>query len=87
MTSPIEQEIDENFDIFEALLPDLIEDHAGQFALMRKGKIIGFHRDEMQALAVGRQRFADGIYSIQQVSRRAADLGFFSHAIDTRIAG
>lgn len=87
MTERIEHEIDRNFDIFETLLPELIEEHAGQFALMREGKIVGFHDDEMQALAIGRQRFDDGIYSIQQVSRRPADLGFFSHAIDTRIAG
>jgi len=87
MTDRIEHEIDRNFDIFERLLPKLVKDHAGKFALMRAGEIIDFHADEMSALAVGRQSYADGLYSVQEVSVRPVDLGFFSHAIDTRIAG
>jgi hypothetical protein len=81
-----EAEVDRNFDVFEKRLPKLLQTNANEFALMRTGEIIEFFEDSSDALAAGRARFGSLPFSVQHVSDRQVDLGFFSHAIDTRIA-
>ena len=79
-------EVDRNFDVFEAALPDLLGSHRGEFALIRRGKLISFHQSESDALSKGRSHFGDGLFSVQEVTDRPVDLGFFSHAVNPRIA-
>jgi len=81
-----ETEVDRNFDAFEAGLGSILGAHRGEFALMRHGAIVAYFADEPDALAHGRLRYRDGIFSVQEVTDRPVDLGFFSHAIDSRIA-
>ena len=82
----LEREVDLNFDAFAAELPDLMPCHAGEYVLMKNGRMISFHSSADAALAAGKTAFSDGIYSIQEVTDRPIDLGFFSHAVDPRIA-
>lgn len=86
MSGDRQAEVDRNFAAFESLLPTLIDARKGQFALMRGGAICRFLPDQTEALNAGRSAFPDGLFSIQEVSDRAADLGFFSHAVNSRIA-
>lgn len=79
-------EVDRNYDAFEAALPSLLPDKRGQFALLRGGTIVHLYASEGAALMAGRQLFDDGLFSVQEVTDRPVDLGFFSHAIDPRIA-
>jgi hypothetical protein len=81
-----EAEVDRNFEVFEQRLPTLLQTHANEFALMRTGEILDFFEDSNAALAAGRARFGSLPFSVQHVSDQQVDLGFFSHAIDTRIA-
>lgn len=81
-----EAEVDRNYEIFERLLPDMLQQRRGEVALMRSGEILDFFPCESAALAEGRNRFPDGVFSIQEVTDRPADLGFFSHAFDPRLA-
>jgi len=81
-----EAEVDRNFDAFAGILQQLLPSHRGEFALMRGGEVIEYCASESAALAAGRHRFADGIFSVQEVTDRPVDLGFFSHVINTRIA-
>jgi len=81
-----ELEVDRNFDAFTALLGELLPSRRGEFALLHSGAIVSFHASEHEALACGREQFPDGIFSVQEVTDRVADLGFFSHAIDPRLA-
>ena len=79
-----EAEVDANYEAFEAMLPKLMREHAGKTVLLRKGNVEGIFADSAVALAAGRERFEDGLFSIQEVTDRPVDLGFFSHALDTR---
>jgi hypothetical protein len=81
-----ETEVDRNYDVFERMLPGLLENRRGEIVLMRAGQILSFHISESEALAAGRALFPDGVFSIQEVTDRPADLGFFSHAFDPRLA-
>lgn len=87
ITHPLDVEVDANYDAFERQVASLLQRHEGEFVLMRGGEIVAFHASEAKALAAGRTSFSDGRYSVQEITRRPADLGFFSHAIDTRLAG
>lgn len=79
-------EVDQNFEAFEAQLASILPQHRGEFALMKQGEVVSYFADESAALAAGRQEFQDGVFSVQEVTDRPADLGFFSHAINPRIA-
>lgn len=87
MSDALNHEVDANFDSFQSLIPKLMaENRRGQFALMRHQEIVSYHDSEHRALASGRATFVDGIYSVQEITDRPADLGFFSHAIHPRLA-
>lgn len=81
-----ERTIADNFVAFEAMLPVLMKDHRGEFALMRHGEVVDFYAKASEAHLTGLQRFADKEFSVQRVEAKALDLGFFSHARYSRIA-
>lgn len=73
------QEIDRNYDAFMRMLGGLLPEHRDEYALMRDGAIIGFFPKPGEAHRAGVERFADGIFSIQEVTDEPIDLGFWSH--------
>jgi hypothetical protein len=73
--------IDKNFQAFQEMLPTLLVTHKGRYALLREEKIVEFFDSMRDALIYGRDNFADGLFSIQQVTDTAEDLGYFSHAV------
>lgn len=75
----LQQEIDQNYDEFIKLLPTILTDHRGKFALMHNKGVIGFYSSWSDARTTG-ERFHKGQYSIQEVTDKPEDLGFFSHA-------
>ena len=77
----IQSEVDRNFEAFRAMLPDLLKDHAGKYVLLRDTKLIQKFDTAGDALIYAQAQFSDGIYSIQEVTGRTIDLGFFSHAM------
>lgn len=81
-----ETEVDRNYAAFEKMSPELLAGKRGKVALLRSEAVVGFFTGESDALAAGRVNFPDGLFSVQEVTDRPADLGFFSHAIDTRLA-
>ena len=82
----IEAEVDANYEAFLAMLPELMRTRAGQYVLLRHGRAADFFASGPLATAAGRQQFPDGLFSVQEVTDRAVDLGFFSHAIDLGLA-
>lgn len=75
-----QKEIDNNLDYFLSELRSLKEAHAGKFALLRHKSIVGFYDTPMDAVASGNALYEDRLFSVQQVTEVAVDLGFFSHA-------
>ena len=76
--------IRENYEAFRRELPDLLQTHRGQFALMRDGKVVSFFDTPRDAYLAGQKIYPDGRISIQEVVETPVDLGFFSHALPRR---
>lgn len=72
-------EVDRNYDAFMRTLSTILSGHRGQYALMRHGQIIEFFERPGPANVAGSERFADGVFSIQEVTDEPIDLGFWSH--------
>lgn len=77
-----EAEIDANFERFLELLPDLMADHAGQYALLRDRQVQDFFESALDAQIAGNQRFPDGLFSVQEVSDAVEELGYCAYALD-----
>ena len=80
MSAELDGEIDRNFFAFLPQIPDLLPQHRDEYAILRDRKIVGIHHRLKEALEVAQTHFGDGLFSIQQVTDKPIDLGFFSHA-------
>lgn len=80
----IQDQIDQNYAAFTALLPDLMKTSAGKWALLRNERIEAVFDTGRDAQLAGEKLFADRLFSVQEVRDRAVDLGWFSHAVPQR---
>lgn len=71
-------EVDRNYEKFLELLPKIIGDHEGKFALMSKGEIVEYYDSFGDACNTGDKFLKRGNYSVQEVTYNAIDLGAFS---------
>jgi len=78
--------IDENLAAFMAVRDALLTDHAGKHALLRDREIKGLFDTPIDAQRAGELAFPDGLFSVQEVSVEASDLGYYSHAYHSRAA-
>ena len=74
-------EIDRNLERFLQILPSLMADHEGEYALLRHAVVVGYYPSAIDAQIAGNQRFEDRMFSIQQVATAAAELGRYTHAV------
>jgi hypothetical protein len=74
-------EINRNAGQFAELLPGLLADHEGQYVLMRRGKVVGFHPSAREAQAAGNDQFPDGAFSIQKITEEVEHLGRYAYAL------
>lgn len=79
MSATIDLEIDRNMFAFQSQLAGILEKHRGHFALLRDQQIIEIFQSLRKAIEVAHHKFSDGRFSIQEVTDRPIDLGFFSH--------
>ena len=77
----LQSEIDANFDAFKKKLPELMISEPDRWTLMRGGECIAFYDSLRDALAAGNAQFEDRMFSVQEVTTREIDLGWFSHAV------
>ncbi len=75
-----QREVDENYDAFLEILPQLMKKHEGKFALMRHKEPVEFFDTTRDALIYATKTYKDGLYSVQEVTQKPIDLGWFSHA-------
>ena len=76
----IQKEVDNNFKFFQENLDELINKHQGKFVLIREQKIVGYFDSSKDALADGKKRFPDGIFSIQEITKDKLCLGALEYA-------
>lgn len=79
-------EVDRNFESFQRLLVErqsLLREHQGQWVIMRDGGLVEgqYFSTSLAAMEQGMRSFPDGMFSVQQITKDAADLGFYSHAL------
>jgi hypothetical protein len=75
-----------NYEAFEGMLPRLLIDAPGQFALLRDRRLVGTYPTAAEAHATGNRLFDDGLFSVQKVKEGAVSLGYFSYARYCRVA-
>ena len=81
MSDQLQQEVDANFRAFQRLLPELLRRDANRWALLRHGECVACYDTLRDAHTAGRAQYADGLFSVQQISTIVVDLGWFSHAV------
>lgn len=75
-----EQVIDENFEAFQSVLPQILIAHAGKVALMHDRKIEGIYSTAVEAIREGKHRYPDRMFSVQSIEKpQPVELGWFSH--------
>lgn len=84
MSTELDTEIDRNLFAFLPRIPELMKEHEGEFAVLRHQQVISIHKRLRDALEDACAAFSDGIYSIQQVTDKPVELGFFSYADHSR---
>jgi hypothetical protein len=80
LKDPRKQEIEQNLAFFLKELPTLLATHRGKFALLRHQQIINYFDTPQDAVTAAKQ-YDDQLYSIQQVTDTAVNLGYFSYAV------
>ena len=79
------EQVELNYKAFQEKLPTLSPSLQGKFALMRDGQIIEFFDTARDAYIAGQRIFQqDQLFSIQEVTNKPVDLGFFSYALRER---
>lgn len=79
MPHPNQTEIESNFEYFKNIVTDYVESHEGEFVLLHNQKVISFYENAYLAAIEGYKRFSDGSFSVQEVTTKPLDLGFYSH--------
>jgi hypothetical protein len=78
------EQISRNYDAFVRLLPQLVSEQRGKFALMHDERVVAFFDTARDAFVAGQQIHPDGMFSVQEVTDAPVDLGYFSHAVPQR---
>ena len=65
------RETHDNYGVFvEEMLPDLLENHTNEWALLRDRQLVGVYPTGIGANQAGRDRFPDRRFSIQEITDR-----------------
>lgn len=72
--------VDENYIAFSEMLPELIKTNAGKFVVMREKEIVEYFDTFRDAMVYGSKTYNDGLFSVQEITQKTVDLGWFSHA-------
>lgn len=78
----IQEQVDNNYEAFKKLLPDIIEKYNGKFALMRHKEIVNYFDSINDAIIFAKDKYEDDLFSIQEVTNVTPDLGYFSNALN-----
>lgn len=73
-------ESERNYAAFISKLPDLLQKHEGQFALLHAQTVVAYFGSAADAVIEGIRLFGQGEYSVQEVTEEVESLGFYSYA-------
>ena len=70
-----------NYAVFvEQLLPELLEHHRNEWALLRERRLVGVYPTGIAANQAGRVRFPDRRFSIQEITDRPLFVSYHTSA-------
>ena len=75
-----QEEVDRNYEAFKQMLSELMESDAGRFALLHNMELVACFDTNRDALQAGKKLFEDQPFSVQKITSKPVDLGYFSHA-------
>ena len=79
--SEARKQVSDNYRAFTRMLPALLEEHHGQWVVLRDGKAIKVLPTEMDAYHCGMKEFPDERWSIQNIrDQNPIRMGSFSRA-------
>ena len=81
MNRSVQEEVDRNYEAFQRLLPSIINQHRGKYALMKNGEIVGYYSSPIDARSAADLAFKGEMFSIQHVSDMSINLGFYTDAV------
>ncbi len=73
-----QEEVDRNYKAFKKMLSDLIKSDEGRFALLHDSGLIACFDTNRDAQLAGMKLLEGKRYSVQKITNRAVDLGYFS---------
>lgn len=75
-----QEEVDRNYEAFKQMLSELMESDAGRFALIHNKELVACFDTNRDAVQAGKKLLEGRRFSVQKITRKPVDLGFFSHA-------
>lgn len=81
MIDPVDRdsEIKKNFAAFKGWLPSLLLKYGyGKYALIRNQQLIDIFDTKEDAIKAAELKFDDGLFSVQEITDVALNLGFYS---------
>ena len=75
----MQDQFESNFVAFKRILPSLLADHRNEFALLHQGDVVDFYLTSFAAVESGLSRFGEDNFSVEEVTDRVEDLGFYSY--------
>ena len=75
------QQVEQNHKVFKEKLPELLKSHKDKFVLMKDGEIIDYYDTFEKADLAGLDKYKDDIFSVQEVTDIAIDLGIYSNVL------
>ncbi len=77
----IQQEVDQNYEAFQKVLPGLMRQSPGKWALLHNKEVEAVFDTAMDACTAGEKLYPDKLFSVQEISEQIVDLGWYSHAV------
>lgn len=71
-------EVDQNYEAFREMVPDLMKSSPGKWALLHQRQLIGVFDTSGEAVAAGEMMYPEGRFSIQEITTEPISLGWFS---------
>ena len=75
-----QEEVDRNYKAFKKMLSDLIKSDEGRFALLHNAELLACFDTNRDAQQTGMKLLGGKQFSVQKITNKAIDLGYFSHA-------
>ncbi len=75
-----QEEVDRNYKVFKNMLDDLMKSDNGRFALFHDAELIACFDTNRDAKQAADKLIGNKPYSVQKITSKKVDLGYFSHA-------